>query len=70
MLRKKSQSPDELSVVPRYEVGSLTHYMVVRNLGPEEFDHFNMVFIGMWAAMDGTSIYISQAKRGCHPENP
>jgi hypothetical protein len=29
ILRIKRQSPDELSVVPRYDEGCLTYYMVV-----------------------------------------
>ena len=29
ILRKKRQSPNELSVIPRYNVGCSTHYMVL-----------------------------------------
>ena len=45
---KKKDSPDELSVVPRW--CGLFNSLHGSPRGSVEFDHFNTVFIGMWAS--------------------
>ena len=49
LYKKKDTSPDELSVVPRFEVGCLSfNSLHGSSQGSEQFDRFNRVFY-MWA---------------------